>query len=53
MSIDDGRSVPLAPGRTVATSVAKRLGALGFIFFLVKGLLWLALPGLLVMLGMR
>jgi hypothetical protein len=26
----------------------KRIGVLGFLFFLVKGLLWLALPTLLV-----
>lgn len=29
----------------------KRLGLAGFTFFLVKGLLWLIVPGLLVTLG--
>jgi hypothetical protein len=29
----------------------KRLGVAGFMFFLVKGLMWLALPALLVSLG--
>lgn len=29
----------------------RRLGFLGFMFFLVKGLLWLAVPGALVTLG--
>ncbi|HEX8386566.1 MAG TPA: hypothetical protein VF576_10295 [Rubricoccaceae bacterium] len=31
----------------------KRFGLAGFLFFLVKGLLWLALPALLVMFGGR
>jgi hypothetical protein len=30
----------------------KRLGLAGFLFFLAKGLLWLALPALLAMFGM-
>lgn len=30
----------------------KRLGFAGFLFFLVKGLLWLAVPALLTMFGM-
>jgi hypothetical protein len=29
----------------------KRLGLFGFLFFLIKGLLWLTVPGLLVFLG--
>lgn len=29
----------------------KRLGLCGFLFFLIKGLLWLIVPGLLVFLG--
>ena len=29
----------------------KRFGVLGFLFFLTKGLMWLALPALLVSLG--
>jgi hypothetical protein len=29
----------------------KRFGAAGFLFFLVKGLLWLTVPALLVFLG--
>jgi hypothetical protein len=28
---------------------ARRLGVAGFAFFLIKGLLWLAVPGLLVL----
>lgn len=31
----------------------KRLGLAGFLFFLAKGLLWLALPTLLVVFGGR
>lgn len=30
----------------------KRLGFAGFLFFLAKGLLWLAVPALLAMFGM-
>ncbi len=40
----------LPPDRK-ATSWLKRLGVAGFLFFLVKGLLWLALPALLVWFG--
>jgi hypothetical protein len=29
----------------------KRLGVVGFLFFLIKGLLWLLVPGLLVYFG--
>lgn len=29
----------------------KRLGFWGFMFFLIKGLLWLIVPGLLIWLG--
>lgn len=29
----------------------KRLGVVGFLFFLVKGLLWLLVPGMLVYFG--
>lgn len=31
----------------------KRLGWLGFMFFLIKGLLWLSLPGLLLYFGVE
>lgn len=31
----------------------KRIGVAGFLFFLLKGLLWLIVPGLLVYLGMN
>jgi len=31
----------------------KRLGWLGFCFFLIKGLLWLTVPSLLVYLGLE
>jgi hypothetical protein len=34
-----------------STTWLKRFGAAGFLFFLVKGLLWLALPALLVFFG--
>ena len=30
----------------------KRMGIAGFLFFLAKGLLWLAVPALLAMFGM-
>ena len=30
----------------------RRLGVAGFLFFLVKGLLWLTVPGLLVFFGL-
>ncbi|MDH5182128.1 MAG: alanyl-tRNA synthetase [Gammaproteobacteria bacterium] len=29
----------------------KRLGRVGFLFFLIKGLLWLTLPGILIYFG--
>lgn len=32
-------------------SLLRRLGAAGFVFFLVKGILWLAVPFLLVWFG--
>lgn len=31
-----------------ATRWGKRVGAIGFLFFLVKGLLWLLIPALIV-----
>lgn len=31
----------------------KRLGAAGFLFFLIKGLLWIIVPLLLVYLGLK
>lgn len=31
----------------------KRLGFFGFLFFLIKGILWLILPALLVFLGLE
>jgi len=34
-----------------AASWWKRLGVAGFLFFLVKGLLWLAVPALAVLFG--
>ena len=34
-----------------ATPWLKRLGVAGFLFFLIKGLLWLALPALLLTFG--
>ena len=40
---------PLTRGRVWI----KRFGVLGFLFFLTKGLMWLALPALLVSLGAR
>lgn len=33
------------------TTWLKRFGVAGFLFFLIKGLLWLSLPVLLVLLG--
>ena len=32
---------------TGSRSIAARVGTVGFLFFLVKGVLWLALPALL------
>lgn len=37
--------------RLTATAWLRRLGWAGFLFFLVKGLLWLAVPALLVATG--
>jgi hypothetical protein len=37
-------SCPLGP-------LARRLGLAGVLFFLLKGLLWLTLPGILIMWG--
>ncbi len=31
----------------------KRLGWMGFLFFLIKGLLWLVTPGLLLYFGLQ
>jgi hypothetical protein len=31
----------------------KRFGAAGFLFFFIKGLLWLIVPALLIRLGVR
>ncbi len=30
------------------TAIIKRLGVAGFLFFLIKGLLWLTIPAILV-----
>jgi DMSO reductase anchor subunit len=39
--------------RAGTRSWLQRLGVAGFLFFLIKGLLWLAVPGLLAYLGYR
>ena len=36
-----------APDRHRGTSIIKKLGFAGFTFFLVKGLLWLVVPGII------
>ena len=39
------------PSDHKATPLLKRLGLAGFLFFLIKGLLWLTIPALLVFFG--
>ncbi len=39
------------PAGRARLSWVQRLGAAGFLFFLIKGLLWLAIPALLAYLG--
>ena len=46
MSTPDATPAP-RPRRGLQRLIA-RLGVFGFLFFLVKGLLWLLVPGLLV-----
>lgn len=45
-----------APAKSARMSLAcpwlKRLGVAGFVFFLMKGLLWLLVPGLLTYFGL-
>lgn len=36
-----------------AASWLKRLGVIGFLFFFIKGLVWLILPFVLVLFGMQ
>ena len=38
--------------QTRSCSWIKRLGFVGFMFFFIKGLLWLSLPGILVFFGL-
>ena len=50
------KTVQLRPTRPDAGAPAparwvQRLGVAGFLFFLIKGLLWLAVPALLTYLG--
>ncbi len=48
----DGKPFGTAPGHSVIrSSWIRRLGVAGFLFFLIKGLLWLAAPGLLLLWG--
>jgi len=48
------RSMPADERRRAgARGWLQRLGVAGFLFFLIKGLLWLAVPGLLAYLGCR
>ncbi|MEM1044180.1 MAG: alanyl-tRNA synthetase [Bacteroidota bacterium] len=44
-------SETVPPPDRKATTWIKRFGVAGFLFFLIKGLLWLSLPALLVWLG--
>jgi hypothetical protein len=39
------------PNDRKPTTWLKRFGVAGFLFFLIKGLLWLSLPALLVFFG--
>jgi hypothetical protein len=43
----------VAPAGTARLGWLRRLGALGFAFFLVKGLLWLCVPALLAYFSTR
>jgi hypothetical protein len=44
---------PAKPARlSLACPWLKRLGLAGFLFFLIKGLLWLFVPGVLVYFGL-
>ena len=42
-----------APPDAPAASGWRRLGVAGFLFFLVKGLLWLAVPAIAVLFGVE
>lgn len=50
---DRGVPEPGRPPRSPLVAWVKRLGVAGFVFFLVKGILWLVLPGLLVTWGLQ
>lgn len=39
------------PNKRKATTWLQRFGMAGFLFFLIKGLLWLTVPALLVFFG--
>ncbi|MBE7505052.1 MAG: hypothetical protein HS101_02070 [Planctomycetia bacterium] len=43
----DSTDSPASPARKPAFSWLKKLGFFGFMFFLLKGLLWLAIPAIL------
>jgi hypothetical protein len=46
-------SAPAKPARlSLACPWLKRLGVAGFVFFLLKGLLWLLVPGMLAYFGL-
>ncbi|MEP0547866.1 MAG: alanyl-tRNA synthetase [Rhodothermales bacterium] len=47
----DSPDRPPAAGARKSTTWLKRFGAAGFLFFLVKGLLWLTLPAILLYFG--
>ncbi len=40
-------------GRSDFRTWCKRIGFIGFLFFLIKGLLWLFLPALLIYFGLN
>lgn len=44
---------PSPPDAPRGGSWLRRLGVAGFLFFLIKGLLWLIVPALLVTLGVQ
>ena len=46
-------SDPSSPDSPRTDSWLRRLGVAGFLFFLIKGLLWLIVPTLLVTLGVQ
>lgn len=47
------RATPIVEKCPVRSPWLRRLGAAAFLFFLIKGLLWLIVPGVLAYLAMQ